>query len=138
LLARVSGITVLNAWAVIGLYAGVVAGMVGVNIFILGVMFNYLVALFRGRPVRQGLFGKPIFKTPIDRHFSWMGLMALLIGLILAAASVFLGVRGWEMNRLWLWGLGSAMLVVLGVQLMIYWLVLRVLDELNAQSQQKI
>jgi glycosyltransferase involved in cell wall biosynthesis len=137
LLARLSGITVLNAWAVIGLYSGVVAGMVGVNIFILGVMFNYLVALFRGRPVRQGLFNKPIFKTPIDRHFSWMGLIALLVGLILAAASVVLGVRGWEMNRLWLWGLGSAMLVVLGVQLMIYWLVLRVLDELNIQTNQK-
>lgn len=132
--ARLSGVTVLNQWAIIGLYGGIVAGMVGINIFILGVMFNYLVALFRGRPVRQGLFGKPLFKTPIDRHFGWMGLVGLLVGLVIAGLAVILGVRGWDMGRLWLWGLGSAMLIVLGVQLMIYWLVLRVLDELNAQN----
>jgi glycosyltransferase involved in cell wall biosynthesis len=136
-IARLSGVTVLNQWAIIGLYAGVVAGMVGVNIFILGVMFNYLVALFRGRPVRQGLFGKPILKKPIDRHFGWMGLLALLVGGVIAGVAVVLGVRGWDMGRLWLWGLGSAMLIVLGVQLMIYWLVLRVLDELNSQNLPK-
>jgi hypothetical protein len=111
--------------------------MVGVNIFILGVMFNYLIALFRERPVRQGLFGKPLFKTPIDRHFGWFGLVTLLGGIVLAITSAILGVQGWEMNRLWLWGLGSAMFIVLGVQLMIYWLVLRVLDELNTQVHPK-
>lgn len=137
LIARLSGVTVLSQWAIIGLYAGVVAGMVGVNIFILGVMFNYLVALFRGRPVRQGLFGKPIFTTPIDRHFGWMGFVAVVAGLVIAGFAIVLGVRGWDMGRLWLWGLGSAMLIVLGVQLMIYWLVLRVLDELSSQNNLK-
>jgi hypothetical protein len=87
--------------------------------------------------VRQGLFGKPILKKPIDRHFGWMGLLALLVGGVIAGVAVVLGVRGWDMGRLWLWGLGSAMLIVLGVQLMIYWLVLRVLDELNSQNLPK-
>lgn len=132
--ARLSGVTVLTRWSIIGLYAGAVAGMVGVNIFVLGAMFNYLVALFRGRPVRQGMFGRPLFRKPIDRYFGWLGLAALLAGLGIVAAMVVLGVGGWDMTRLWLYGMGSAMLIVLGVQLVIYWLVIRVLDELNMQA----
>ena len=131
---RLSGVTVLTPWAVTGLYVGTVSGMVGVNLFVLGVIFNYLVSLFRRRPVRQGLFGRPLLKTPLDRHFGWMGLLAVLAGLAIAVASLVLGVNGWDMNRLWLYGLGSGMLILLGIQLMIYWLVLRVLDELSLQA----
>ncbi len=76
---RLAGMTMLNEWAVIGIYAGVVAGMIGVNIFVLGIFFNYLISLFRGRPVRQGLFGKPLFRNPIDQYFGWMGLVAMII-----------------------------------------------------------
>ena len=47
--------------------------MAGVSLFILGAMFNYLVSLFYTQPVRQGLFGKPVLNTPLDRHFWWMG-----------------------------------------------------------------
>ncbi len=132
--ARLSGVTVLTGWDVIGLYIGAVAGMIGFNLFVLGVMFNYLVALFRGRPVRQGLFGRPIFRTPLDSHFGWMGLIVLLAGLAVAGFAVVMGVGSWDMARLWLYGLGSAMMILLGVQLMVFWLVLRVLDELNTQE----
>ncbi len=131
---RLSGVTVLTPWNVIALYAGAVLGMVGVNLFLLGIMFNYLVALFRGRPVQQGLFGKPLFHTPVDKHFSWMGLAVLLVGLGLAGYAVILGTHGWDMGQLWLYGLASAMLILLGVELMIFWVVLRVLDELNTQA----
>ena len=48
--------------------------MAGVSIFSLGATFNYLVSLFHKEPVRQGLFGRPIFDPPLDRHFGWMGL----------------------------------------------------------------
>lgn len=132
--ARLSGVTELSSWAVVGLYAGAVAGMVGVNLFVLGAMFNYLVGLFRGRPVQQGLFGRPIFSTPLESHFGWLGLTALFIGLAVGAVLIIMGVQGWAMTRLWLYGLGSAMLILLGSQLLIYWLVIHVLDELNSQS----
>jgi hypothetical protein len=134
IISRLSGVTVLTARDVIFLYAGAVAGMVGVNLFLLGIMFNYLVALFRGRPVQQGLFGRPLFSTPIDRHFWWMGLLALVAGLLIAGILIALGVGGWSMGRLWLYVLGSAMLILLGVELIVFWVVLRVLDELNTQA----
>jgi hypothetical protein len=35
------------------------------------------------------------------------------------------------MSRLWLWLLGGSMLILIGVQLIIPWLVMRVLEELS-------
>jgi hypothetical protein len=35
------------------------------------------------------------------------------------------------MSRLWLWLLGGSMLILIGVQLIISWLVMRVLEELS-------
>lgn len=134
ILARLSGITSLGPWGVATLFAALVAGVTGISVFSLGVTFNYLVSLFYKRPVRQGLFGKPLFKTPLDRHFGWLGVMALLFGVGLGVISVALGLNGWDIARLWLYLLGSAMLFLIGVQLMIYWILLRVLDELSQRE----
>ena len=79
----------------------------GVSIFALGSTFNYLVALFHKEPVRQGLFGKPIFDPPLDRQFGWMGLLAALVGLIAGAVCLGFGFAGWPVSRLWLYLLGA-------------------------------
>jgi hypothetical protein len=105
-----------------------------VSIFSLGVTFNYLVSLFYRRPVRQGLFGRPVFKTPLDRQFGWLGLLSVIAGTATALVSMSLGISGWEIARLWLYLLGSAMLTLMGVQLMIYWVLLRVLEELSQRA----
>jgi hypothetical protein len=106
----------------------------GISVFSLGVTFNYLISLFYKQPVRQGLFGRPIFKTPLDRQFGWLGILGLVGGLILGIITLVLGLNGWEIGRLWLYLLVSAMLVLIGVQLMIYWILLRVLDELSQRE----
>ena len=54
--------------------------MVGIDVFALGVTFNYLVSLFYRKPIRQGLFGKPIFKKPLDQQFGWLGIVAIVAG----------------------------------------------------------
>ncbi len=130
-LRRLSGVTTIGPWGVAALFAGVVAGFAGVSMFALGVTFNYLVALFTGRPVRKGLFGRPLFETPLDRRFGWLGLVSTSLGLLIGLVSLSLGVRGWEIARLWLYLLGSAMFILLGLQLIIYWVLLRVLEELS-------
>lgn len=134
---RLSGVTVLTPWTVVALYTGVVAGMVGVNLFLLGIVFNYLIALFRGRPVQQGLFGRKFFDSPLDRHFGWMGIGSFLAGLVIAGVAVVLGIGGWDMGQLWLYGLASAMLILLGVELVTFWVIFRVLDELNTQAMRE-
>ena len=129
--ARISGVATLGPWGVAAVFGALISGVLGVSIFALGITFNYLVALFHRRPVRQGFFGKPLFKKPIERQFGWMGLIGLIAGLILAFASLIMGLQGWEISRLWLYLLASAMLVLIGVQLIIYWILVDVLDELS-------
>jgi len=132
--ARVWGITALGSWGVFGVFAALVLGVSGVSVFALGATFNYLVTLFHSGAVRQGLFGKPVFNPPLDRHFGWMGLLTGFGGLVLGVASMALGLNGWPVARLWLYLLGGALLVLVGLQLLISWIVMRVLEELSQRD----
>ena len=131
---RMQGVTTLGPVGVFALFTGVVAAVVGASIFILGSMFNYLVAIFYKRPIRQGLFGKPVFNPPLDRHFWWMGLLGLAAGVGLALMSLVLGLNGWPISRLWLWQLLAAMSTLVGLQLLVGWFVMRVLEELSQRE----
>jgi glycosyltransferase involved in cell wall biosynthesis len=133
-IARLQGITTLGPWGVVALCVGLITSIAGINIFALGVTFNYLVSLFYKKPIRQGLFGKPIFKTPLDLHFGWIGMISMLIGLGIGSVSLVLGVQGWEIQRLWFYLLSSALLSLAGVQLVTYWLLIRVLEELSKRE----
>lgn len=133
-IARLNGITSLNSVGVAALFLGMISAVAGINIFALGITFNYLVALFYKKPIRQGLFGKPIFKTPLDQHFGWVGILATLVGFGIGVASLTLGLRGWEIERLWFYLLGSAMVFLVGIQLIVYWLLLRILEELSQRE----
>jgi hypothetical protein len=128
---RLAGGTQLPGWGVAALYSGLVSGLAGASLFILGATFNHLVALMHDRPVRQGLFGRPLFNPPLEIHFAWMGLCALAGGALVGAASLVFGVGGWTIERLWLYLTGGAGLILLGVQLVTSWIILRVLDELR-------
>lgn len=134
-IARLSGITSLGPWGVAAVYAAMVAGITGISLFALGSTFNYLVSLFYERPIRQGLFGRPIFNPSLDHYFGWFGLIAFLFGLVLGGISTILGVNGWNIARLWLYLLGSAMFILVGVQLIIYWILMRVLEELSRREE---
>lgn len=134
LIARLNGVTTLGPWGVLALFTALVSSIAGLNIFALGVTFNYLVSLFYKKPIRQGLFGKPIFKTPLDQQFGWMGGASMLLGAIVAVAALALGMNGWAIDRLWFYLLGSAMLFLAGIQLFIYWLLLRILEELSQRE----
>lgn len=134
LITRLSGVTELQPWGVELVFTGVVNGIVGISLYALGATFNYLVSLFYKKPIRQGLFGKPIFKTPLDRSFGWFGLIGLIAGTVVAIVSLVLGLSGWDLNRLWLYLMGSAMFILVGMQLIIYWLLMRVLEELSQRE----
>lgn len=132
--ARLQGITSLGPFGVTAVYAALIAAVMGISLFSLGTTFNYLVSLFYKRPVRQGLFGRPIFTTPLDHHFGWMGLVSVILGTALAAISLGLGISGWEISRIWLYLLGSALMILVGIQLGTSWLLVRVLDEISQRE----
>jgi hypothetical protein len=135
-ISRLGGQTTLQPWQVGGLFFALVAVVTGISLFALGVTFNYMVSIFHKQPIRQGLFGKPVFKTPLNHQFGWMGLASFVVGLIVAIASLIIGIGGSDgIERLWLYLLGSAMMMLVGVQLGIYWILLRVLEELSDRER---
>ncbi|HEY3473859.1 MAG TPA: glycosyltransferase family 2 protein [Anaerolineales bacterium] len=130
----INGVTTLGPWGVAALFLALISAVTGVTLIALGITFNYLVALFYKTPIRQGLFGKPIFRTPLDRQFGWIGLAGLFAGLVIGITALALGVQGWEIGRLWFYMVGSALIFLVGVQLVVYWLLLRILEELSQRE----
>jgi glycosyltransferase involved in cell wall biosynthesis len=131
---RFSGVTTLGPWGVASVYSALLLCVAGFDLFALGATFNYLVALYHKDVIQTGLFGKPIFDPPLDRHFWWMGMLSILGGLGLCGVSLVLGVSGWSIDRLWLYLLAGSMLILLGLQLIIFWIVMRVLEELSKRE----
>ncbi|MCB8927444.1 MAG: glycosyltransferase family 2 protein [Ardenticatenaceae bacterium] len=133
--ARIGDTTSLGAWGVTAVFTALITSVGGISIFALGVTFNYMVSIFHKQPIRQGLFRKPIFKTPINHHFGWLGILAVVLGLILGIGSLSLAInQNWPIQRVWLYLLGSAMSTLVGLQLIIYWVLLRVLEELSQRE----
>jgi len=134
LAARLAGNTEIGPLGGFALFAMLVLAVTGVSLFNLGATFNYLVALFHQRPVKQGLFGKPIFDPPLDRHFWWMGLAGMAVGLGLGLLSLVLALSGWPASRMWFYYLLSAMAFLVGLQFLISWILMRVLEELSQRD----
>jgi hypothetical protein len=134
-IARLSGVTAIGPWGVAALFAALVLAVTGISLFALGAASNYLVSLFYKQEVRQGLFGKPFFKAPLEGKFGWIGVAFGLAGVVLGAVSLALGISGWDLTRLWLYLLGSAMLILVGFQMVSYWALMRVLEDLSRREQ---
>lgn len=131
---RSNGVLTLAPWGVGVLFLALISAITGVNLIALGATFNYLVSLFYKKPIRQGLFGKPIFKTPLDRQFGWMGLLCIFAGIAIGLVAPALAVGGWDIGRLWFYMVCSALVFLVGVQLVVYWLLLRILEELSQRE----
>lgn len=131
---RLSGVAVLGPWGVAAAFSTLVLAVAGVSILNLGITFNYLVSLFHHRPVEQGLFGERALLPGLDRRFGWLGALALAAGVLLAGVGLALGLNGWAITRTWLWLLGGAMGTLVGLQLLISWVLMRVLEELSERE----
>jgi hypothetical protein len=128
---RISGITSLGPWGVASTFAALVLGIGGVSVFAMGIIFNYLVSLFHKRPIHQGMFKRSGFISLSDRPFWWLGLLGMFTGTVIGVVSFILGMNGWPIERLWLYLLASSMLILVGAELIVFWIIARVLEELN-------
>jgi glycosyltransferase involved in cell wall biosynthesis len=127
---RLTGVTTLNVWQSYVVFGAGVNAVVGISLFSLGAMFNYLVALFHKKPMRQGLFGKPMFDPPLETHFGWIGLVGIVVGTILGLVAFVQSLQGLSVDRLWFYLLGATVVTIISVQLLVSWIVMRTLDEL--------
>jgi hypothetical protein len=131
LVARANGVTTLGLWGTLAVFVALVAGVSGVSLFALGATFNYVVSLFYNRPIRQGLFKRPLIVIPIEQLFLPAGAVMVVLGVGVSAASLVLASRGWPIERLWLYLTSSAMAILIGFQLGFWWLMASVLRELS-------
>lgn len=127
--ARLSGVTTLGPAGVAAVFVALVCGVGGLSLFSLGATFNYLLGIVRRRPVRESVFGKPLFSQPLEHRFGWIGGLAGAAGLILATLALTLGAYGWAIERLWLYLVVSALLLLVGLQLVLSWVLMRALEQ---------
>ena len=130
---RAQGVTTLGPFGTFAVFAAMVCGVAGVTVFSLGATFNYLVSLFYNRPIRQGLFRRPVFTRPIEELFLPSGIAGAVLGVATSVASLVLALRGWPIERLWLYLTASAMAILVGIQLLLWWLMASVLRQLSSQ-----
>lgn len=133
-IARFMGSQTVGPVAAFALYAAVVMAVAGVSLIALGFSFNYFVALFHKSPVRQGLWGKPLFNVAWEQHFGWVGTLLLVVAIIVAVVSLILAINGWTLTQLWLYYLGAASLALIGIQLIVSGIQMHVLDALRVRE----
>lgn len=132
--ARLQGVQSVSPIGAFALFSGLVLAVAGVMLVALGFSFNYFVALFHKTPVRQGLWGRPLFNIRWEQHFGWIGLTILLLGLLVAGFSLVMTLLGWSLAQLWLYYLASAVFTLMGLQLVVAWVQMQTLDALRIRD----
>ena len=56
------------------------------------------------------------------------------IGIVIGIISLVLGFSGWTIVQQWLYLLGSALLILIGIQLMISWILVQILDDISQRE----
>ncbi|HEX2909062.1 MAG TPA: glycosyltransferase [Phototrophicaceae bacterium] len=112
------------------LFVAMTMVIAAVNLFSIGAAFGWVVSLFHRRPVRQGLFGRPIFNKPMEFKFGRIGLGLLIFGAVLFIASLF--VR--TVEPAWFLLVPSAMFVMTGIQFGTTWMLIKTLATLNTRE----
>lgn len=131
---RFSGYTELDQIGVFALFSAVTFAIVAVDLFSLSNLFGYLVGLFHKYPIRQGLAARPIIKLNILSSYGWLGFGLSLLGAIFALVAFIMAEQGWAIERLWLYLLAGTMVVLIGIQLILFWVIARVLQELRLRQ----
>jgi len=121
-------------WPAILVFAATILIVLGIMLFSTGTVFNYIVSLFHHRRIRQGLFGRPIFNTPLESRFGWLGLGAIGGAVALYAATK---LGGWAPTP-WFYPVISAMLVLMGAQLSTSWMLVKVLGTLSERETRRL
>lgn len=116
------------------LFAALVLGVGGITLYTTGTSFSYIVALFHKRPIRQGMFGPRGNGRRIEKHYWWLGILAVLAGILVYIIAVAFHLTDPSLQASWFAPVVSALLVLAGLQLMSAWGLARVLAELSVRE----
>lgn len=116
------------------LFMALVLLVAGSTLVTSGRLFNYIVALFYRRTIRQGVFGRPLFHRPIERMFGAAGLGSMLAGFAVYGAAVVTHLTALTSPAPWFLPAVSALLVLNGIQLIASWVLALMLDTLSKRE----
>jgi|HigsolmetaAR201D_1030396.scaffolds.fasta_scaffold06705_2 glycosyltransferase involved in cell wall biosynthesis len=125
-----------NDWPFPQFFGALVLAVAGITLYTTGTSFSYIVRLFHKRPIRQGLVGPRGNGRRLERHYWWMGLLSIVLGIACYVAAVVFDLTNPALAASWFAPVVSALLVLTGVQLMSAWGLARVLAELSAREGQ--
>jgi glycosyltransferase involved in cell wall biosynthesis len=116
-------------------YTGLLLGamtlvLASVNLFSIGTVFNYIVSLFHHRPIRQGLFGRPMFRRPLEQRFGHIGILLLAVGVAVFVAGI---IRD-SLQPAWYLLVPGVMFFMTGIQLCTSWLLVKLLTDLSKRD----
>jgi glycosyltransferase involved in cell wall biosynthesis len=114
------------------LFVGMTLLLVAVNLFSIGTVFNYIVGLFHRRPIRQGLFGRPVFRQPLEQRFGIIGIVLLVVGVVLFIVAALTD----SVEPAWYLLVPSTMFVMTGIQLCTSWMLVKMLSDLSKRDLQ--
>lgn len=127
----------LMAWSFPLLFGAMVLAVAGVTLYTTGTSFSYLVALFHRRHIRQGIFGPRLNGRKVEKHYWWLGTLAIIGGIATYLAAVSFNLTDPSLPASWFAPVVSAMLVLMGVQLVSAWSLARVLAELSRREAEQ-
>jgi glycosyltransferase involved in cell wall biosynthesis len=123
-----------TGWDFPKLFGALVLAVGGVTLYTTGTSFSYIVALFHKRPIRQGMIGPRGNGRKIEKHYWWLGILAVIVGVAVYAAAVAFDWTNPANQVSWFAPVASAMLVLTGLQLISAWSISRVLAELSLRE----
>ena len=123
-------------WPFPQFFGALVLAVAGITLYTTGTSFSYIVKLFHKRHIRQGLIGPRGNGRRIERHYWWLGILAVLLGIGCYAAAAIFDLTNPALATSWFAPVASALLVLAGVQLMGAWGLARVLAELSVRDGQ--
>ncbi len=121
-------------WPFPRFFGALVLAVAGITLYTTGTTFSYIVALFHKRPIRQGLLGPRGNGRKIEKHYWWLGLLAVLAGVVVYLAAVIFDLTNPASGVSWFAPVVSALLVLTGVQLVSAWGLARLLAELSIRE----
>jgi glycosyltransferase involved in cell wall biosynthesis len=133
-LAAILAVGGAGFWNFPMIFGALVLMVGGVTLYTTGTSFSYIVALFHKRPIRQGMFGPRGNGRRIEKHYWWLGFLAVFAGIATYIAAALFDLTNPAQPASWFAPVVSALLVLAGLQLVSAWGLARVLAELSVRD----
>jgi glycosyltransferase involved in cell wall biosynthesis len=125
----------LQEWFIYRFFAVLLCAVAGVSVLSFGLAINAAIYLFDPRPIRQGVLARPMLNSPPVRALATVGLSSILLGAFLYIPAVLEYLSTLTITRHWSYLSVGTTLVLVGIQLSLSSVLIRVLTALRERER---